>query len=229
MCGVIGVVLRHPTIEDYALLTRIFHESKIRGMHATGFTYLQNDVLHTERYAKPATQCVFDFPSYVNEDGTLYLIGHCRYSTSDLLYNQPIVSDQLSLVHNGVVSQELPENWHELYGYRCDTKNDTELILRTVEDNESPLLKWRSASISVCELHRDRTFRVYRNGKRPVYLSTRPNGFIITSTADIARRAGCETAEPCPMNCYLTITPDMTLTKQYIDTGDRDLQGVEYA
>ena len=56
------------------------------------------------------------------------MIGHCRYSTSDLQYNQPIYNDDYSIAHNGVVSQEMPERWKELYGYDCKTKNDSELI-----------------------------------------------------------------------------------------------------
>jgi glutamine phosphoribosylpyrophosphate amidotransferase len=158
-------------------------------MHATGISYVKNGQIITDKRPVPADEFPFNFPSYVNEDGSLYLIGHCRYSTSDLEYNQPIANDNLSVVHNGVITQELPEKWKELYGYDCETKNDTELILHTAEDCESPLLRWKDSSLAVIELHVDKRIRFYRNGKRPLYLTSISNGCIITSTSDVPKRA----------------------------------------
>jgi hypothetical protein len=74
----------------------------------------------------------------------------------------------------------------ELYGIKCETKNDTELLLRT-EGN--PFAAWPNASISAIVLYPNK-LRVYRNGKRPLYETVVENGFILTSTKDIARRAG---------------------------------------
>lgn len=205
MCAVIGTIIQNPSTKDFENLLRVFHESKIRGMHATGISYVKHGKIHTEKYPVPATEFTFDFPSYLNEDGNLYLVGHCRYSTSDLEYNQPIANENLSVVHNGVITQELPERWKELYGYNCETKNDTELILHTAEDCISPLIRWKDSSLAVCELHVDRVIRAYRNGKRPLYLTTFNNGCIITSTENIPARAGIEgfTTE-IPLNTYIT-------------------------
>ena len=189
MCSVIGAIIKDPRAEDFLMLHRVFLESKIRGMHATGISYVKNGQIITDKRPVPADEFPFNFPSYVNEDGSLYLIGHCRYSTSDLEYNQPIANDNLSVVHNGVITQELPEKWKELYGYDCETKNDTELILHTAEDCVSPLLRWKDSSLAVIELHVDKRIRFYRNGKRPLYLTSISNGCIITSTSDVPKRA----------------------------------------
>ena len=189
MCSVIGAIIKEPRAEDFLMLHRVFLESKIRGMHATGISYVKNGQIITEKLPVPADEFPFNFPSYVNEDGSLYLVGHCRYSTSDLEYNQPIANDNLSVVHNGVITQELPEKWEELYGYDCETKNDTELILHTAEDCISPLLRWKDSSLAVIELHVDKVIRFYRNGKRPLYLTSISNGCIITSTSDVPKRA----------------------------------------
>ena len=189
MCSVIGAIILEPRDEDFSMLHRVFLESKIRGMHATGISYVKNGKLITDKRPVPADEFPFNFPSYLNEDGNLYLVGHCRYSTSDLEYNQPIANENLSVVHNGVITQELPEKWKELYGYDCETKNDTELILHTAEDCVSPLLRWKDSSLAVIELHVDKVIRFYRNGKRPLYLTSISNGCIITSTADVPKRA----------------------------------------
>jgi len=220
MCSVIGAIVKEPTAEDFLMLHRVFLESKIRGMHATGISYVKHGKIITEKLPVPADEFPFYFPSYVNEDGSLYLIGHCRYSTSDLEFNQPIANENLSVVHNGVVTQELPENWKELYGYDCETKNDTELILHTAEDCISPLLRWKDSSLAVIELHVDKVIRFYRNGKRPLYLTNISNGCIITSTADVIKRAKVP-GFPINtlMNHYITFDDQlaMTIEKEVIE------------
>jgi glutamine phosphoribosylpyrophosphate amidotransferase len=182
-------------------------------MHATGISYVKHGKIITEKRPVPADEFPFNFPSYVNEDGSLYMIGHCRYSTSDLEFNQPIANENLSVVHNGVITQELPENWKELYGYDCETKNDTELILHTAEDCISPLLRWKDSSLAVVELHVDKVIRFYRNGKRPLYLTSISNGCIITSTADVPKRAFVPGFPVNTlMNHYITFDDQLAMT-----------------
>jgi glutamine phosphoribosylpyrophosphate amidotransferase len=189
-------------------------------MHATGISYVKHGKIITEKRPVPADEFPFNFPSYVNEDGSLYLIGHCRYSTSDLEFNQPIANENLSVVHNGVITQELPEKWKELYGYDCETKNDTELILHTAEDCISPLVRWKDSSLAVVELHVDKVIRFYRNGKRPLYLTSISNGCIITSTADVPKRAFVPGFPVNTlMNHYITFDDQlaMTIEKEVIE------------
>ena len=226
MCSVIGAIIKEPRAEDFLMLHRVFLESKIRGMHATGISYVKNGQIITEKRPVPADEFPFNFPSYVNEDGSLYLVGHCRYSTSDLEYNQPIANENLSVVHNGVITQELPEKWKELYGYDCETKNDTELILHTAEDCISPLVRWKDSSLAVIELHVDKVIRFYRNGKRPLYLTSISNGCIITSTSDVPKRAEVP-GMPVNvlMNHYITFDDELAMTIEKESIADSvDLQ-----
>ena len=185
MCAVIGLFLR---CIDQDLIKRVFHESSIRGLPATGISYLKNGQVITIKEPVAARDfsalnCIEDF---VNEDGNLYMIGHCRYSTSDLEYNQPIANNSLSIVHNGVISQELPENWERIYNVRTETKNDTELLFRR---NKNVFVDWEDSSISAIELSEDRSIRFYRNGRRPLYYTETETGVIITSTKDIIKRS----------------------------------------
>lgn len=228
MCAVIGTVLKNPSLKDFEMLKRVFLESKIRGMHATGLSYVKANSIVTQKLPVAADKFPFDFESYLNEDGNLYLVGHCRYSTSDLEYNQPISNENTSVVHNGVITQELPELWKELYGYDCVTKNDTELLLHTIEEDVSPLGRWRESSLSVCVLSRQKTLKVFRNGKRPLYLTSLEDGVIITSTSDIPKRAGIEadTIE-VNMDTYLSFDSELIMNIEVEHTGNKDLQHVQ--
>lgn len=208
MCAVIGALIKNPSSVDFTKLEAVFHESKIRGMHATGIAYVKNNRVHIEKHPVPADQFPFNFKEYLNEDGNLYLIGHCRYSTSDLEYNQPLGNSDYAIAHNGVITQEPPEKWKELYNADCMTKNDSELVLHS----DNPLVDYSHMSMGVAEIKSDKRVRFYRNGKRPLYLTSLSNGYIVTSTADIPKRAGLyfPTVE-VPMNIYMILEGDLSV------------------
>lgn len=188
MCAVIGLDLTNPNL---SLVKELFFQSQIRGKHATGVTYFKNGRLHTIKEPIPAEEFInnSDISEWV-DGNRLLAIGHCRYSTSDLLYNQPISNDDLSIVHNGVVTQELPESWQQLYGVCTETKNDTELLLHTILENKDPLTHWESSSISMISIDRKGKINYTRNGKRPLWVWNNGSNMIVTSTKDIAIRSG---------------------------------------
>jgi glutamine phosphoribosylpyrophosphate amidotransferase len=201
MCGVLAIAIKKPSEQEFELVRRLFVQSMIRGKHATGVSYVKNDQVNTIK--EPVDAYTFinnqNIESWVNGDGNLYCIGHVRYSTSDLEYNQPIATSNLSIVHNGVISQEPPETWKETYGYEPITKNDSELILRCLEAGEIPLHKFRPASMSVCTLDKDKVITAFRNEARPLYYSQTEKGIIFASTADILKRSGLQFAVKTPM------------------------------
>ena len=224
MCGVIGAILLEPSKEDFEMLERVFHESKIRGMHATGIAYVKNNDVIIEHKPVPSDQFGFKWKDYINEDGNLYLIGHCRYSTSDLEFNQPLGNVDKAIVHNGVITQELPENWKDIYGYDCITKNDSELVMYS----GNPLQEFSHMSMGVCELSKEKKLRFYRNGKRPLYLTNIQNGCIITSTKDIPVRAEVfGIPVEVLMNHYITFDEHLAMMIDKVEVANAvDLQHV---
>jgi len=228
MCAIIGAYIENPSSRDLIMLADVFRESGIRGLHATGVSWVRDGEIKTVIDSKPATLFLesLDLKNCVNEDGNLYLIGHCRYSTSDLEFNQPLWNENISIVHNGVITQEMPENWERLYGYKCKTRNDSELIVHTLEAKKSPLVEFPNASMAVVELYKEKKLRFYRNGKRPIYFTSLPNGGIITSTKDIAVRADLKDSVEIGMNCYTTIGKSI-FQKNFVLIDDaKDLQHV---
>ena len=89
MCGIFGIVSEE-TI-DLSLIKRMLTETQIRGKHATGISYIDKNTLITKIIDKSA--------EHLSLDGveTKTIIGHCRYSTSSLQYNQPIFSKKVSI------------------------------------------------------------------------------------------------------------------------------------
>ena len=197
MCGVIGVSLRDVSDDDLSLVRKIFSQSMIRGKHATGLSYIKNGIVTTIKRGIPADAFLngIDFNDFINEDGGLYLIGHIRYSTSDIFYNQPFNNDEIAIAHNGVLSQDEPENWK----YKCETANDSEMILKSYESGKKPLQDFMRESMAVVTIKSDKTLSCYRNHERPLWRTKLDNGIIFTSTKNIAIRSGLNNPLKCDM------------------------------
>ena len=219
MCGIIGAYIRGKPKNINKLLERVFLESAARGIHATGISYRKGGRIFTKSIPVPAKDFPFDFDEYWNEDGNLYLIGHCRYSTSSLKYNQPLTSPsgEASVVHNGVITQEDPELW----GIPCLTENDSELLLHVLSEGRDPFLLFPESSISACFLSTN-SFVALRNGKRPMWYSVDDFGVVIVSTKDIAER--CSLTNPKKMPPWGIYD----LTKNRIEIVKHDGKDLQY-
>lgn len=194
MCGVIG--FKSSNIQSSKVLKNLILESKIRGKHATGISYITGDVITTIRSPVDSHQFIeahwggilSDFKNH----GSINAIAHTRYSTSDLEYNQPIFNEHTSIVMNGVITQSSPDKWEEEFGVKCAGKNDTEIALRYLEQYKSPLElieTHKGSSMSVCQLHQSGDLFFYRNGTRPQYYYEDKDLVFVASTKDIIKRA----------------------------------------
>jgi glutamine phosphoribosylpyrophosphate amidotransferase len=191
MCGVISAHIEQPTETDIETLKTLFIEGQIRGRHQTGLAYKVDNKIERFVVEGDGKKLVEEFNwEHLLELESLELIGHNRYSTSDLRYPQPIqVFDDFSLVHNGVVTQEPAAMWKR-FGYELSTNNDSELLYQSCYAGNEPLVEFPTATMAVCELHLEKGLRWYRNGGRPMYYSRTANGVFVCSTADIAKRSG---------------------------------------
>jgi asparagine synthetase B (glutamine-hydrolysing) len=179
MCGVIGIISKN--IIEKSIINTLLIKSKIRGQHATGITYLDKDMLKSQVIPKNATHIN---SSNVN---TKIIIGHTRYSTSSLEYNQPIFNNDVSIVHNGVITQDDSNNWDNRT-YKFKTKNDSEFVLKSYINNEHPIKAYPNASIaSIIYDNKNKLLHFFRNEKRPLYYTKFTESIIIASTQDILK------------------------------------------
>lgn len=207
MCGVLGIAIKNFNERDYDLVRSLFIQSMIRGKHATGVSYVKHGKVVTIKDPIPANEWIQqqNLEDWKNEDDNLYCVGHIRYSTSDLRYNQPMASDRIGIVHNGVISQESADTWESRYGLRTETSNDSELILRAMEKEINPLEHFRPASMAVCAVRDNKQIIAFRNEERPLYCAFMDNMTVFASTADILKRSGISNITKVPMYRILTV------------------------
>lgn len=220
MCGVIGVSIKEVTADKIALVRRIFQQTMIRGKHATGLTYVSGGCLQTTKRNVPVDKFFqdFDLKDCVNEDGGMYLIGHIRYSTSDLRFPQPFSSENYSIAHNGVLSQEDASTWK----YKTETTNDSEMILHSLEAGKEPLLDFRPSSMAVVTLSKEKRIVGFRNEARPLWQTLVGEDMFFTSTKDIAIRSGLRDPKKCEM--YTLYSNDYEPRKLEVEDNVEDLQ-----
>lgn len=189
MCGIIGVsaVL---TPVNLKTLKKVMIESRIRGKHASGIAWAHGNVLHSVVKPIPIDELVEEFDWGTLVDKQVSLIAHARYSTSDIRYNQPIVGDNIAIAMNGVITQSDPENWESLYGYKCSTRNDSELLLKAIESRSDIYEKFPDSSIAFVSIDNTGRMLYGRNGLRPLWVGEIDGGVMYASTYDILKRAG---------------------------------------
>lgn len=142
MCGIFGVTVEGEFNERHDKLVRaLFLESQIRGRHATGVTWTSGFVpeMTTIKHPVPAEEFVKSnmYNSSVPfGEFNVRMLGHCRYSTSgdwdDNENNQPLMSQEIALVHNGLVSMGTKEEFEAQYSIKANSYNDSEVILQHV-------------------------------------------------------------------------------------------------
>ena len=196
MCGIIGIRCKDTELGGY-IFEELLLQSQIRGKHATGMSYFENGVIKTEiRPIKSSS-----FVELVEMPDSEFIIGHVRYSTSDLNYNQPLNNNKISIVHNGVMTQENPDDWEKHFGYdNFKTKNDSELLLKCLSSenifNKKLLFnKFPNSSIA-CGMLENNKMCCFRNNTRPLWIfesvieNDNGNPFFsgFASTSDIIKR-----------------------------------------
>lgn len=194
MCGVVGVSLDSPSEKQIQIIRNVLLETEIRGKHASGIAWY-NGELNLIRKPVPISKLLEEVNIFdMIHDDKLRMVAHIRYSTSDLMYNQPIGDKSLYICHNGVVTQTEPEEWGELFGYSCEGRNDSELIFKHMTSGSSQHLseKFPNISYALTYIDNNGTVSYARNGLRPLWKCVSDNGFIVSSTYDILKRAGSD-------------------------------------
>ncbi len=218
MCGVVGIYSKSQV--DIKKFQEILNQSMIRGRHATGVAWNDNGNIKHKIIPKSANLLELE------DIKTNMIIGHARYSTSDLKYNQPLYTNDVAVVHNGVITQINPKLWVEKFSYYCDTKNDSELVLRSWIANNQPLVEFYFSSMAVVliDLRKKPTIHFFRNEQRPLWYLQDSENTYITSTKNILIRSGLKGEYKKTLPCYSYKIEDDELSQEQVREAGKDLQ-----
>lgn len=183
MCGILAAYSDRPF--NLQKLEKAFHEVGTRGLHSTGVSWLSEEgEIITNIQNVPYYE--YKLPPVITKGAVI----HCRYSTSNIAYPQPIKGKDKSIVHNGVITQAPPEQWEDLTnGNRCDSA-----LLMNTENH--PLIEFPDASIAAIELTKH-GLDFYRNEQRPLYFYKGHRFTIVASTKRALEEYDAVECSPC--------------------------------
>ena len=120
MCGIFGVVSSLPVIEDE--LNVLVKHSQQRGRDSSGLLTFVDDVYHVYRADYPITRLLKEVLPYSSH----IVLGHSRLITNGLSDNQPVIRDDVCVLHNGIVVND-EAIWSKIGKTRAQ-QIDTEVI-----------------------------------------------------------------------------------------------------
>lgn len=220
MCGIFGLAfvpaqgLERKSAE--VLLARLLHYSESRGKEAAGVAFLLNDRIAVHRDSAPPsamtrTKEYRDFHSRCFDDafaaagGTsspVAIIGHSRLVTNGLQgilsNNQPVITDPIVLVHNGiVVNTDSLMRQFELPPRQTDVDSEiiglliVELLRRgmTLPDATHGMLSALKGEASVAILAADSSALTLATNTGSIYWTSSPRAFAFASEQYILERS----------------------------------------
>lgn len=183
MCGIIGLISKSKKV-GLPIFEELLKQSQIRGKHSTGVSTIVDGAIETIALPIPADRFTSEYEIPWSER----MIGHVRYSTSFIKHHQPISTDEIAITHNGIITQEKPEMWEEHFGYTdFKTKNDSELLLKCIEQGSGVFKKFKKSSIACGVLDTENLY-CFRNSTRPLWLFIGEQFAGFASTRNIIER-----------------------------------------
>lgn len=120
MCGIFGIVSSSPVIEDE--LNVLVKQALQRGRDSSGLVTYVGDTYHIYRADYPITRLLREVRPYASH----VVLGHSRLITNGLSDNQPVVRDDVCVLHNGIVVND-EAIWPQI-GKARSQQIDTEVI-----------------------------------------------------------------------------------------------------
>lgn len=211
MCGIVAFCTHDPLKEHKEILTNLFLESTVRGLHAFGIASWDAGINYHRSFSWKDVLSKLEEP-VVDYDCIL----HSRYCTSgdwqDIDNNQPIVIGDSALVFNGVISMKTKEEMEQEFHTKLLNDNDGELFSRIVLSGGDPSAFVTSieGSFAGCWYEQEGKIYALRNERRPLWYFHYDNSTIfVASTKDIIRRAAGDNYAEEALECEPGVVYDL--------------------
>jgi glucosamine--fructose-6-phosphate aminotransferase (isomerizing) len=144
MCGIFGIISRKNV--PFEELKSLALSSERRGQDSSGLMHL-----HEDRYI--VTKANFRLKELINSHENLssnFVMGHSRLVTNGLSDNQPVIYNDISVIHNGIIVNH-EELWRDL-GLSKKLDIDTEIIAAVVHKHLSQGLPFEEVGENLLSL-----------------------------------------------------------------------------
>lgn len=135
MCGIFGVIA--PKIIEKKELKLLVKHSQQRGKDSSGLIFLKNDQYHIYR----ADYSIDKLLNKIKPYNTSIVLGHSRLITNGLADNQPVIREDVFVLHNGIIVND-EEIWRDLKVER-KYQIDSEVIAGIALEHLKTAMLWQ--------------------------------------------------------------------------------------
>jgi glutamine---fructose-6-phosphate transaminase (isomerizing) len=122
MCGVYGIFQNNQFVSPKDV-KHLGKTAQARGVDSAGLVFQYKENIHVKKRDFGSIELINETPSYKKSN---FIAGHSRLVTNDVLNNQPVIKDDLIVIHNGIITNYL-ELWDSI-GLEPETELDSEII-----------------------------------------------------------------------------------------------------
>jgi len=193
MCGLLGFIgSSNDPVKTKELTTALFDITQERGVDAAGYycvsEFGQNKIYY-HKQPGPSSKLIYEKNYLDIWNNNLNLgIFHCRAASvgvglpSDNINNHPFISTDLkkAVIHNGIISRDEYNYLKNIY--QTESSCDSEIILRVLEQHDSPIVDNLSFllshtinsqfAIAYSQIEKNnRSLFLFRNKHRPLFMA----------------------------------------------------------
>lgn len=122
MCGVYAIFQNNIELVKKDVI-HLAKTAQARGIDSAGLVFQEGEGIRVKKRDYGSVELVKDTPEYQMSH---FIAGHSRLVTNDVSNNQPVIKDNLIVIHNGIITNYL-EVW-ALIGQKPESELDSELI-----------------------------------------------------------------------------------------------------
>ena len=146
MCGIFGQITNKKINKNK--IKKLAYHSAQRGIDSSGIIFENKGKYNVCRADYSIKKLLNEFNPY---DSNI-ILGHSRLITNGLHDNQPVIRNDIGVIHNGIITNE-KQVWEKLKSQK-KYKIDSEVIIAIVEEhllNNNPIETIKEKVLSMCE------------------------------------------------------------------------------
>lgn len=122
MCGIYAIFQKTGTLSS-AQVYSMAKSAQVRGLDSAGIVFQADKNISVKKRDFGSLELIKETLNYRK---SRFIAGHSRLVTNDVLNNQPVIKNDLIVIHNGIITNYL-EVWASI-GLQPETELDSELI-----------------------------------------------------------------------------------------------------
>lgn len=122
MCGIYGVFQKNNSLKKSDIIS-LANSAQVRGIDSAGIIYQTGNDINIKKRDFGSLALIKETANYSK---SCFIAGHSRLITNDVSSNQPVINEDLIVIHNGIITNYM-EIWDQI-GLQPKTGLDSELI-----------------------------------------------------------------------------------------------------